>query len=104
MGVVNSKRQNSKNSPQGGFPKTVPKVLVYEALATMNRGFEQVLGDLERLEELRLFPRPWQRNFLKTWRATLEETRAWANFEVVEVLHQREERDWVGFGRIRRRS
>jgi hypothetical protein len=73
-------------------------------LATMNRGFEQVLGDLERLEELRLFPRPWQRNFLKAWRATLEETRAWANFEVVEVLHQREERDWVGFGRIRRRS
>ena len=102
MGV--SKRQNSKNSPQGGFPKNVPKVLVYEALAAMNRGFEQVLGDLERLEELRLFPHRWQRNFLKTWRATLEETRAWANFEVVEVLHQREERDWVSFGRTRQRS
>jgi hypothetical protein len=34
----------------------------------------------------------------------LEETRAWAHFEVVEILHQREEREWVGFGRIRQRS
>jgi hypothetical protein len=63
-----------------------------------------MLCDLERLEELRLFPHCWPRKFLKTWRATLEETRAWANFEVVEILHQREERDWVDFGRIRQRS
>ena len=104
MGVVNSKRKNSKNSPTAGFPKPVPKVLIYEALSTLNRDFEQVLGDLERLGELRLFPRRWQRKFLKTWRATLEETRAWANFEVVELLHQREEREWVDFGRVRQRS
>ena len=104
MCVVNSKRQNSKNAAQVGFPKNAPKVLVYEALATLNRGFEQVLCDLERLEELRVFPHRWQRKFLKTWRATLEETRAWANFEVVEVLHQREDREWTSFGRIRQRS
>ena len=103
VGVVNSKRQN-KNSQQGSFSKNAPKVLAYETLATLNRDFEQVLGDLERLEELRLFPHRWQRRFLKTWRATLEETRAWANFEVVEILHEREEREWVGFGRIRQRS
>jgi hypothetical protein len=102
--VVNSKRQNSKNSLQAGSPKNVPKVQVYEALATLNRDFEQVLRDLERLEELRLFPRRWQRKFLKTWRATLEETRAWVNFEVVEIVHQREEQEWVRFGRIRQQS
>ena len=104
MGVVNSKRQNSKKAAQVGSPTDVPKVLVYEALATLNRDFEQVLGDLERLGELRLFPQRWQREFLKTWRATLEETRAWANFEVIETLHQREEREWVGFSGIRQRS
>jgi hypothetical protein len=104
VGVVNSKRQNSKKSRQERFPKSAPKVLVYEALATLNRDFERVLFDLQRLEELQLFSRRWQREFLKTWRTTLEETRAWANFEVVEVLHQREEREWVGFGRIRQRS
>jgi hypothetical protein len=102
--VVNSKRHNSKNSPQGGFSRKAPKVRVYEVLATLNRDFEQVLCDLEWLEELHVFPHRWQRKFLKTWRATLEETRAWANFEVVEILHQREEWEWVGFGRIRQRS
>jgi hypothetical protein len=83
--------------------KNAPKVLVYEVLATLNRDFEQLLGDLKRLEELRLFPHRWQRKFLKTWRATLEETRAWANFEVVETLHYREEQEWISFGRIRQR-
>ena len=104
MDVANSKRQNSKDAPQRGSPKNAPKAQIYDALAALNRDFEQVLWDLERLEELRLFPHRWQRKFLRTWRATLEETRAWANFEVAEILHQREERGWVDFGRIRRRS
>ena len=104
MCVVNSKQQNSKNALQRGSPENAPKVQIYDALATLNRDFEQMLRDLERLEELRLFPHRWQRKFLRTWRATLEETRAWANFEVVEILHHREERDWVDYGRIRRQS
>jgi hypothetical protein len=80
------------------------KTLIYDALAALNRDFEQVLGDLQRLEALRLFPRRWQRKVLKAWRANLEETRAWANFEVIEILHQREEREWARFGRIRQKS
>jgi hypothetical protein len=104
VGVVKPKRQHSKNSKRASLSKNAPKILIYEALAMLNRDFEQVLLDLERLEELRSFPHRWQRKFLKTWRATLEETRAWANFEVVEILHHKEERDWVDFGRIRERS
>jgi hypothetical protein len=101
--VAKPKRPNTKNSLHQGFPKNAPKVLVYEALAGFNRNFEQVLQDLQRLEALRLFPHRWQRKFLKQWRATLAETRAWVSFEVVEVLHQTEERDWTSFGRRRRR-
>lgn len=86
---------------RAAFPENPPKTLVYDALANWNRDFEQVLDDLQRLEALRLFRRRWQRKFLKEWRATLEETRAWANFEVIEVLHQTEEREWVWFARIR---
>ena len=86
---------------RAAFPGNPPKTLVYDALATWNRDFEQVLKDLQRLEALHLFPRRWQRQFLKEWRATLEETRAWANFEVIEVLYQREEREWTSFGRRR---
>ena len=76
---------------------------MYDAIATLNRDFEHVLSDLERLEGLRLFPRRWQREFLKVWRATLEETRAWVNFEVLEILHQKEESEWARFGRNRQR-
>jgi hypothetical protein len=95
VGVVKSKKPNSKGASYQAGSESVPKIRVYEALATLNRDFEQMLRDLSRLEELRLFPHHWQRKFLKTWRATLEETRSWANLEVVEVLHQREEREWV---------
>jgi hypothetical protein len=102
--VAKPKRQNSKNSRHAAFPKNASKVFVYDALATLNRDFEQVVVDLERLEGLCIFPRRWQRQFLKVWRATLEETRAWVNFEVVEVLHQKEEREWTSLARIRQRS
>ena len=102
--MAKTKRQNSKNSRHAPFSKNAPKVLVYDALATLNRDFEQVVADLERLEGLRIFPRRWQRQFLKVWRATLEESRAWVNFEVIEVLHQKEEREWVRFAHIRQRS
>ena len=99
--VAKPKTENSRNSRIAAFPQHVPKVLVYDALATLNRDFEQVLADLERLQGLRLFPLRWQRKILKVWRATLEETRSSVNFEVVEILYQREERDWLGFGRAR---
>ena len=102
--MAKSKRQNSKTSVDGSFTPNPRKTQVYDVLAELNRDFDQVLDDLQRLEMLRLFPHRWQRKFLKAWRATLEETRAWANFEVIEVLHQREEREWVGFGRVRQRS
>jgi hypothetical protein len=101
--VAKSKKRNSKNSMRAALPENPPKTLVYDALATWNRDFEQVLDDLQQLEALRLFRHRWQRQFLKEWRATLQETRTWANFEVVEVLHQTEEREWTSLGRRRRR-
>jgi hypothetical protein len=101
--VAKPKRPNTKNSLQQGFPKNAPKVLVYEALAGFNRNFEQVLLDLQRLATLDLFTEQWQRRAFKACRATLDETRAWVNFEVVEILHQREEHDWTRLGRRRRR-
>ena len=104
MGVAKSKKQNSNGASYPSCSKNTPKVQFYEVLATLNRDFEQALIALDRLKKLRLFTHRWQRQFVKTWVATLEETRAWANFEVLEVLHQREEREWVRFGRVRQRS
>ena len=99
--MAKPKRQNPQNSLRAGFPNDIPKAGVYAALAGLNLDFEKLLVELERLGELGLFPRRWQRKFLKACRATLEETRAWTNFE---VLHQVEEGDWVRFARIRQRA
>ena len=103
--MAKPKRQNTQKSPRtAGFPKDAPQLLVYEALAAFNRSFENILLDLERLGALSLFPRRWQRKFLKASRATLEATRAWTNFEWTDVLRQQEERAWARFARIRQRE
>ena len=99
--MVTSKKPKNKGASNWTGSADAPKVLIYEALATLNRDFEQILRDLDRFEELCVFPQRWQRKLVKTWRATVEETRAWGNFEVLEVLHEKEEREWVRFGRIR---
>jgi hypothetical protein len=102
-GVAKSKKRNSNNAARTALPEDPPRAYVYDALATLNRDFERVLEDLQRLEALYIFPRRWQRQFLKVWRATLGEVRAWVSFDVVETLHQTEEREWTSFGRRRRR-
>ena len=72
------------------------KLRVYEALHALNQGFEQVLTDLGRLEEL-----GFRGELLREFRVVVEETRAWANFELIETMQDREERDWARFGRLR---
>ena len=80
------------------------KAQEYAALAAFNRDVDLVLEDLDRLGALGLLPDRWQRRFLKICRGTLEETRAWTNFEFVDVLRQKEEHEWAHFARIRRRA
>ena len=63
-----------------------------------------MLADLERLGALGLLPEREQRRFLMVCRATLEETRAWTNFEFIDVLRQKEEGDWAYFARIRQQA
>ena len=75
------------------------KLRVYETLHSMNQAFEQVLADFRRLQEFPFF----RREFLNHFQVVIEETRAWANFDVVETMHQREQHDWARFGRLRQR-
>ena len=77
---------------------TPQKLHVYEALHSLNQGFEQVLADLRRLREFTCF----RRELLQALSVVVEETRAWANFELVGVLQNRELGDWTRFGRLRR--
>ena len=73
------------------------KLAIYETLHSLNQSFEQVLEDLRRFEEFPFF----RRQLLRTLTTITEETRAWANFEVVEVMHERELNNWTHFGHLR---
>src|SRR6266852_8736754 len=73
------------------------KLRAYETLFTLNQGFENVLADLQRLQQIPFF-RP---EFLREFQVMVEETRACVNFELVEALHSREQDDWTRFGRLR---
>jgi hypothetical protein len=75
-------------------------VRVFEALANLNRGFDHVLADVERLRQLGFFRGEFSSRFAKTCRLTIEEMRAWAIFEVTEAIYQRAEEDWAHFERL----
>ena len=72
---------------------------VYESLNALNHDFECVLAELARLHELGMF----NQDLANILRIVVKETRAWANFELVEILQQREQDDWNRFGRLHRR-
>jgi len=73
------------------------RLLVYESLYALNRDFEQVLAHLARLQELGMFQ---HRDFGKVFPAIIQETRAWANMELVEALQPLEQDDLTYFHRL----
>ena len=81
------------------LPKPVERLPVYENLHALNRDFGQVLADLAKLQELGVF----QHDRFNIFRIMVQETRAWANMELAELLQMREEDDLGWFGRLHRR-
>ena len=81
------------------LPKPVERLAVYENIHALNRDFGQVLADLARLQELGVF----QHDRFNIFRIMVQETRAWANMELAELLQMREEDDLGWFGRLHRR-
>jgi hypothetical protein len=62
----------------------------------LNRDFGQVLADLARLDELGVF----EHDRGSILRVVVQQTRAWANMELVEVLQPLEQDERAWFGRI----
>jgi hypothetical protein len=89
---------NSTSARARGAARKHPagRLLVYESLYALNRDFEQVLADFARLQELGVF----ERHLGNVFPVIVQETRAWANFEVVEALQPREQEDLTHFGRL----
>jgi hypothetical protein len=73
---------------------------VYELLSRIDDSFEQVLQEIRRVEQL---PRFRKQALIKPARRAVEEARAWTLFEILEVLHAREEEEWIRLGHERTR-
>jgi hypothetical protein len=74
------------------------KPLPYEPLGIISRSFDQILLELEKLEELDCFR---QHAPLESAQLAVQEVRSWTLSEILEVLHEREEGEWMRLGRLR---
>jgi hypothetical protein len=73
-----------------------------ETLVTLNREFEQILGNLRQLQQFGVFQEnPPQIDFLKSSSQTLEELRVWTNFVLSDLLRERAEIDRAFFKQVR---
>jgi hypothetical protein len=75
---------------------------IYENLFALNQSFDGILDRVNRLHNSGLFRNHFQRQSIAICRATLQESRAWLNFEILQILEHREEHGLAYFGRIRR--
>ena len=79
--------------------KPLPKkLLAYEGVYLLNRCFEAILFSLERLESLDLF----RLNHLNEYKVILEHTRAEANEELIDTLHDYELEESARFDQLKR--
>ena len=77
-----------------------PSSLIYELLSDVNRSFDGILAGLERIQKSSWFR---HRRLIQTIELAVRETQAWTTFEILEVLHERAEREWTRLGRLRSR-
>jgi hypothetical protein len=74
---------------------------LYESLTLVNKGFEQIHQELERMREHEWFR---GKGPFKSLEQGVKETHAWVMFEVLEVLREHEEGEWTRLGRARVRQ
>jgi hypothetical protein len=90
------KRKHAKEPREGAM-----NLAIYDTLFALNHNFDDILVRVDRLRDLGLFRDRFQRQLIAICQATLKETRAWFNFEILQILEDREERNLAYFGRIR---
>ena len=96
MAVLKPTRSSRRAQLHPTFPRKwrrlkgpVERLAVYESLYALNRDFGQVLADLARLDELGVF----EHDRGSILRVVVQQTRAWANMDLVEELQPLEQDD-----------
>lgn len=79
-------------------PHPFPKPALYAAIADLNRDLELVLDDLRKLREFQ-----FRRELMDAFIVKIEDLRAWANSEFMEVQLDRELKDCAHWERLDRR-
>lgn len=102
---VRGSRRMAQGSLEVSSSKTAQplskRVRIFEAIANLNRRFDEILANVKLLRDLGLFQYEAPSPFAETCRLTLEELRGWANFELTGALYQSAEEDWGRYGRLR---
>jgi len=91
----------TSSTPKEAPRDSAKKVAIYEALFALNHNFDEILVRVDRLRDLGLFRSRFQRQSIAISQAAFKETRAWFNFEILQILEDREEHDLAHFGRVR---
>lgn len=95
--------QHSTEASASETPQPLSRyVRIFTAIADLNREFDLLLADVERLKQFGFFRGEFSNRFAKTCRLTVEEMRAWAIFELTEALYTHAEEEWALFGRLLR--
>jgi hypothetical protein len=88
---------NTPDSPPIWRPLPT-KLRAYEAVYWLNRSFEATLLSLQRLERLGMF----RLEYLNEYKVRIEHTRAEANEELIDTLHEQEMDDSARFDEMQR--
>jgi hypothetical protein len=104
--MANTKRTGSRRTtqraPEAPASETIPRVSKYtqicEAAANLNRSFDQVLHDVERLQRMGFFRGEVSNRIPRTCRLMVEELRGWAISDMMIEVHESADSHWNRYG------
>jgi hypothetical protein len=95
-------RRTTQRAPEASASETIPPISKYtsicEAAADLNRGFDQVLNDIERLQKMGFFRGDVSSRIPRTCRLMLEELRGWAMSDMTIEIHETANSRWNRYG------
>jgi hypothetical protein len=97
-------RRTTQRAPEASASasETIARVSKYtsicEAAADLNRGFDQVLNDIERLRRMGFFRGDVSSRIPRTCRLMLEELRGWAMSDMTIEIHETANSHWNRYG------
>jgi hypothetical protein len=95
-------RRTTQRPPEAPASETIQRVSKYtricEAAASLNRSFDQLLHDVERLQRMGFFSGEVSNRIPRTCRLMVEELRGWAMSDMTIEIHETANSHWNRYG------